>query len=231
MNILIIDDERLARQEMARQIGELLPCSNTLQASGATEARAILLEHPIDCVFLDLEMPGVHGMDFLPELNEMRVRVIIVTGYEKHAARSYDYTVTDYLLKPVEPARLAKALARLRNSGNEDEDSNLVLFNDQNHCWPVNLDDVRIVEASGSYVTIHTKSGSAIVLSRSMKEVQPMLGEGSFFKVNRSQIVRLDCLGSIRKLKGGGLAAELDGHDEIIFSRRQAAAFRARFRF
>ena len=87
-----------------------------------------------------------------------------------------------------------------------------------------------MIEASGSYVTIHTRSRAAIVLSRSLKEVQPMLNESLFIKANRSQIIRLDCLGSIRKLCGGGLAAELDGHGDIIFSRRQAAAFRARFR-
>jgi len=231
MNILIIDDERLARQEMTRQIGILLPSARTMEATCVSEARELLMDHSFDCVLLDLEMPGMHGMDFLPELSHMGTRVIIVTGYEKHALRSYDYMVADYLLKPVEQARLAKAFARLRNAGHATRDSDLVLFNDQNHCWPVKLSEVLIVEASGSYVTVHAKGRPAIVLSRNLKEVQPLLDDRFFIRANRSQIVRLDCLGSIRKLSGGLLSAVLDGHGDIIFSRRQAAAFRARFRF
>jgi two-component system LytT family response regulator len=231
MNILIVDDERIARFEMVRQIESLLPDAVTHQAEGVSAARAVLHKTRVDCVLLDLEMPGGHGMDFLPELNTMGVPVIIITGYGNFAVESYEHRVTDYLLKPVEPARLGKALAKIRREAPDAPAPDVVLLNDQNHCWPVSLSSVVMIEASGSYVTVRTTNGEDIVLSRNLKEVQQYLDERYFIRCNRSQIVRLEYLGAIRKMKGGGLVAEVNGGTVVTFSRRQAAAFRARFRF
>lgn len=231
MNILAIDDETLARKETSRQIIELLPAARVYEASNAAEARQILLNHRVDCVLLDLEMPGEHGMDLLPVIRHMSVPVIIVSGYDQYAARSYEFDVVDYLLKPVELSRLAMALARLPRPDAVEFSSKIVLFNDQKQCWPVKLSDVVMVEASGSYVVIHCKSGPAITLSRQLKDVSQLLDEHFFIRVNRSQIVNIGCLSSMRKLNNGKLIADLAGHGEISFSRRQAAAFRAKFGF
>jgi two-component system LytT family response regulator len=229
-SFLIVDDEELARKELHRPHGGLLPSFHGLEAANVQQAREILLGQQVDAVFLDLEMPGGHGIQFLPEVRAMGVPVIITTAHDHFAVNAFDGDAADYLLKPIETGRLARALARIRQPGRGPE-SGLVVLGDQSHCWPLQPEEIVLAESEGSYVTIHLKEGKPIVLTRSLRDIEHLLPENLFVRVNRSQIVQLACLRFIRRKDGGGFAADLTGHGPIEFSRRQAQAFRQRYGF
>jgi DNA-binding LytR/AlgR family response regulator len=197
-------------------------------AEEIASSRQMLAEHQFRAVFLDLEMPGGHGIGFLPELISMRIPVVLCTGFDNFAAEAFDHGVVDYLLKPFGSERLSRCLARLSQE-KSDSSSDVVLFGDQVRCWPVNLKEVVLVEASGSYVTIHTLSGKKFTLSKALKDVFALLNDRDFVQANRSQIVRLEFLESIKKEKGSLLSGYLKDGQAIKFSRRQAQALRERF--
>lgn len=229
---LIVDDEDLARAQLSRQIGELLPSFTSIEAANVRQARGLLLGNRVDAVFLDLEMPGGHGMTFLPEIRAMGIPVAITTAHERFAVEAFDGEAVDYLLKPIEHSRLARTLARLHKPGPEPETGRkLLVLGDQSSCWPLQPEEIIMAESEGSYVMIHLKDRKPILLTRSLKEIEHLLPESLFVRVNRSQIVQLHCLQLIRRRESGGFTADLDGHGAIEFSRRQAQAFRQRFGF
>lgn len=228
MNFLIIDDERLARAELRREISALLPSFHFVEASNVAQAREAILSHAIDGVFLDLEMPGGHGMGFVPELRSQGIPVVITTAHDRYALEAFDVDVADYLLKPIEQSRLVRAIAKMRKKEPKAGEG-LVVFSDQNHCWPIPLDDLIMAESEGSYVTLQVRNRKPIVLCRTLKDIETMLPEKDFIRVSRSQIVRLQCLRSIQRKEGGTFSAELEGGGTVVFSRRQAQAFRQRF--
>ena len=230
ISFLIVDDEELARAELCRQIGNLLPSFIGIEAGNITQAREILHTHQVDGVFLDLEMPGGHGMTFLPEIRAMGLPVVIITAHEHFAVDAFDRDATDYLLKPIEKSRLVRALSRIRKPDRPVENK-LIVLGDQSNCWPLHSDEIIMAESEGSYVMLHLKDRKPILLTRSLKDIEHLLNENHFVRVNRSQIVQLHCLKQIRRRDGGGFTAELDGHGTIDFSRRQAQAFRQRFGF
>ncbi|MEO5712023.1 MAG: LytTR family DNA-binding domain-containing protein [Luteolibacter sp.] len=230
ISFLIVDDEDLARAELCRQIGGLLPSFIGIEARNTNQARELLLSHRVDGVFLDLEMPGGHGMTFLPEIRAMGVPVVVVTAHENFAVDAFDGDATDYLLKPIEKSRLARALARIRRT-DKNLDSNLIVLGDQSNCWPLHSEEIIMAESEGSYVMLHLKDRKPILLTRSLKEIEHLLNDNLFVRANRSQIVQLHCLKQIRRRDGGAFTAELDGHGTIEFSRRQSQAFRQRFGF
>lgn len=171
-------------------------------------------------------------MAFLPEIRAMGIPVAITTAHERFALEAFDGDAVDYLLKPIEHSRLARTLARLRKPDPEPEtERKLLVLGDQSSCWPLQPEEIIMAESEGSYVMIHLKDRKPILLTRSLKEIEHLLPESLFVRVNRSQIVQLHCLQLIRRRESGGFTAELDGHGTIEFSRRQAQAFRQRFGF
>ena len=230
LTFLIAEDEDLARAELCRQIVGLLPTHTCLEADSIQRAREQLIRHRVDAVFLDLEMPGGNGMALLPEIRSMGVPVVVITAHERYAVDAFDGDVADYLLKPIEVARLARAMVRIRRHEREPENK-LIVLGDQSTCWPLHPDEIIMAESEGSYVMLHLKDRKPILLTRSLKDIQDLLHESQFVRANRSQIVRLLSLKQIRRREGGGFIAELEGHGTIEFSRRQSQLFRQRFGF
>jgi two-component system LytT family response regulator len=228
---LIVDDEEFARVELRRQLTKLIPAFNCLEASNLQEAREQLLGQRVNGVFLDLEMPGGHGMSFLPELKAMGVPVVLVTAHDRHAIEAYDSDVCDYLLKPIERLRLARALARM-SQPEDNHDRKLLVLGDQSGCWPMYMDEIILIETEGTQSRFHLKDRSPVLIPRSLKEIEQSLNFKHFVRVNRSQIVQLHCLKMISRREGSGnFESELEGHGMIEFSRRQSQAFRQRFGF
>ena len=228
---LIVDDEELARVELRRQLTSLVPSFTCLEAGNLQEARALLLDKRVDGVFLDLEMPGGHGVSFLPELQAMEVPVVLVTAHDRYAVEAYDGNVCDYLLKPIERPRLARALARIRQP-EVSHDRRLLVLGDQSGCWPMYMDEIILIETQGTQSLFHLKDRTPVLIPRSLKEVEQSLDLKQFVRANRSQIVQLHCLKMISRREGSGnFESKLEGHGMIEFSRRQSQAFRLRFGF
>jgi two-component system LytT family response regulator len=177
-------------------------------------------------------MPGGSGFDLLSQLEHLP-QVIFTTAHHEHAVRAFEVNALDYLLKPIEPARLADALARVRATVDPPDprstrDAPLQRLFVQNgpDCWFVPLRDVRLLTSEGNYVRLSWDSRQP-VMNRSLAALEPRLDPTQFFRANRHQIINLSFIDQIELGVNGRLHVELRGGPEVEISRRQSRLFKA----
>ena len=196
-------------------------------------------EHPRpDLIFLDIQMPGKTGFDMLSELDHAP-QVIFTTAYDEYALKAFEVNALDYLLKPVEPRRLADAVEKLKkhNGGTVERtynhaDPNTILGeNDQvfvkdgERCWFVKLAEVRLFESVGNYAKVFFGNNKPLIL-KSLNALEERLDDKVFFRANRKHIVNLRMIEKIEPYFNGGLLLELKGGEKIEVSRRQTVKFK-----
>ncbi len=237
MKALLIDDERLARGELRRLLADVTGIEVVGEAANAEQARAKLEELKPDLLFLDVQMPGETGLEFLESLEPPVPHVIFTTAYDEYAVKAFDLNALDYLLKPVDPARLENALDRLRERsgspageverpevlGPEDK----VFVREGDRCWFVEVKRIRLLESEGNYTRVHFDDAQP-QLFRSLNAMESRLDGRTFFRANRRQMINLQWIDKIEPWFSGGLLVELKGGAKVELSRRQAQAFRER---
>jgi len=235
MKAILVDDERLARRELRRLLLKHPHVEVIGEAANADDARALLFALQPDLVFLDVQMPGESGFDFLTKLDSIPV-VIFTTAFDQFALKAFEFGAYDYLLKPVEPARLAASLIRIsdretvRASNSEAieeplRESDQVFVRDGENCWMVQLAEIQLLESEGNYTRIHFK-GERVLLARSLNALEVRLDPKVFFRANRSQIINLRWVQSIQPWFSRGLRIKLRSGSEVEVSRRRSQQFR-----
>ena len=239
MKAIIIDDERLARTELRKLLQDFPEIEVVDEASNAEEGIQKIENHNPDLVFLDIQMPGKTGFDLLSELDHSP-QVIFTTAYDEYALKAFEVNALDYLLKPVEPRRLADAVEKLRrpHTGATPErigphmESNSILsehdqvfVKDGERCWFVKLSEVRLFESVGNYAKVFFGSNKPLIL-KSLNALEERLDEKVFFRANRKHIVNLRMIEKIEPYFNGGLLLELKGGEKIEVSRRQTVKFK-----
>ncbi|MCC6690850.1 MAG: response regulator transcription factor [Bacteroidia bacterium] len=236
MKAIIIDDERLARQELKNMLAVYNNINVVAECNNVDSAIKAVQEHNPDLLFLDIQMPGKNGFDLLQEIPELP-KIIFVTAFDDYAIRAFDINALDYLLKPVQPQRLAEALKRISEKNTEEhapksDDSTIVLDeNDQvfvkdgERCWFVKLSEVRLFESEGNYVRVYFDKNRPLIL-RSLNYLDERLNPKTFFRTSRKHIINLKWVENIENWFNGGLMAQLKGGDKVEISRRQAAKFK-----
>ena len=238
---IIIDDERLARNELKKLLQQHSDISIIDEASGVDEGiEKIDLSHP-DLIFLDIQMPGKTGFDLLAEL-EKAPRVIFTTAYDEFALKAFEVNALDYLLKPIDPQRLADAIQKLQteialeqasllgvNRGPLTE-SDQVFVKDGERCWFVKLADIRLFESVGNYAKVYFDTNKPLIL-KSLNALEDRLDERVFFRANRKHIINLHWIEKIEPFFNGGLLVELKGGEKIEISRRQSVKFKEMMSF
>jgi len=238
---IIIDDERLARNELKKLLQQHSDISIIDEASGVDEGiEKIDLSHP-DLIFLDIQMPGKTGFDLLAEL-EKAPRVIFTTAYDEFALKAFEVNALDYLLKPIDPQRLADAIQKLQteialeqasllgvNRGPLSE-SDQVFVKDGERCWFVKLADIRLFESVGNYAKVYFDTNKPLIL-KSLNALEDRLDERVFFRANRKHIINLHWIEKIEPFFNGGLLVELKGGEKIEISRRQSVKFKEMMSF
>ena len=236
MKALIIDDERLARNELRRLLAQHPEIEVAGEAADAAEARAGLAQLKPDLLFLDVQMPGDDGFALLESLEPPLPHVIFTTAYDEFAVKAFDVNALDYLLKPVDPARLAAGLQKLKGWGGAGgpaerparlapEDK--VFVRDGERCWFVPLKAIRLMESEGNYTRLHFDEVQP-QLFRSLNAMEERLDPRSFFRANRRQIINLAWIDRLEPWFSGGLLVYLKGGAKVELSRRQAQVFRER---
>jgi two-component system LytT family response regulator len=231
MKSLIIDDEPLARRELRRLLAEFPWVEIVGEAGDVVEAAARVEALAPDLLFLDIQMPGGSGFDLLSRLDHVP-RVIFTTAYDHHAVRAFEVNALDYLLKPIEPQRLAAALAKAR-SASEDRPAELrsgdilerLFVRDGMRCWFVPLREVSLLTAEGNYVRMLWGTERPL-LNRPLNTLEKRLDPKRFFRANRRQIINVDFIEGVELGIGGQLHVQLRGGPEVEISRRQARLFR-----
>ena len=229
MRALVVDDEPLARREMRRLLDAFPWVEVVGEAGNIDEARARIEELTPDVVFLDIQMPGGTGFDLLTQLDRIP-RIVFTTAYDQFAVKAFDVNALDYLLKPIEPERLATTLRKIQTTPlatPNDVPLEQLFIRDGPRCWFVPLREVSVFTAEGNYVRLLWGKERPL-LGRSLTALEEKLDPRSFFRANRSQIVNLDFIQQVEAGTGGRLHVQMRDGPEIEVSRRQARLFRAR---
>ena len=241
---IVIDDERLAREELKSMLSEFNEIEIIDEARNGEEGIDKINEIQPDLIFLDVSMPGMTGFEMLKKLENIP-HVIFVTAYDEFALKAFEVNALDYVLKPIDPARLAEAIEKLRQKEDGEYESenekvsreekkldttDRIFIKDGEKCYFVKLEEVRMLESDGNYVKIHFGKSRPLVL-RSLNSFEEKLDAGSFFRANRKFIINLDWIEKVENWFNGGLQVELKSGDKVEISRRQAIRFKEMFSF
>ncbi len=236
MKAIIVDDERLARNELRRLLSEFSEVEIVDEAANVDEGVEKIRQHDPDIVFLDIQMPGKTGFDLLEELDRAP-RVIFTTAYDEYAIKAFEFNALDYLLKPIEPARLAEAIKKITVEKKEDEELDLKLVNrqlkaddqvfvkDGDRCWFVKLEEVRLFESEGNYVRLFFRDQKPLIL-KTLNYLDERLDGRTFFRANRKHIINLKYIENIEPWLNGGLLVKMKDGKKVEVSRRQSIKFK-----
>ncbi|MFO0357954.1 MAG: LytR/AlgR family response regulator transcription factor [Sphingobacteriaceae bacterium] len=228
MKAIIVDDERLARNELKTLLAQHKEIEVIAECANAAEAKEKIDSLKPDVVFLDINMPGKSGLELVEEISALP-DVVFVTAYDEHAIKAFELNAFDYLLKPVQPQRLSETLKKLaekevvskgENTGPLDENE-LIFIKDGEKCWFVKLSDVRLFESEGNYVRVYFENNKPLIL-RSLNNLEARLNERQFFRASRKHILNLKWIASVETWFNGGLMVKLKDGKEVEISRRQA---------
>jgi DNA-binding LytR/AlgR family response regulator len=188
---LVVDDEPLARCVIKKYIADVPWLELVAECGNAREAATWLHAHGADVVFLDVRMPGLSGLDFLDALAE-RPLVILTTAYSEYALAGYDYSVVDFLLKPVSFERFMKAVNKLASrDGAQPTAKDFIFMRADRADHRVRFDEIRYLEAYGNYVKVHLDTGM-ILVAGTLTVMEQSLPSDRFLRVHRSFIVAMD---------------------------------------
>jgi len=205
---MAVDDEPLALELLEDNISKLPYLHLEASCSNAMEAIKVLQEKTIDLVFLDIQMPGLTGLQFIQSMTE-KPMIILITAYEKYALEGFNLDVIDYLVKPVSLERFVKAcnkaweLHQLKAKPKETTDNRLadyIFVNADYSLLKVVMDDIMWVEGLKDYIKIHLKSSAKAVITRmTMKGMEDMLPPDRFIRIHKSYIAAMGFISAVRK--------------------------------
>lgn len=234
---IIIDDERLARAEMRSLLSGFSEISIVGEAKNVDEAVSLIRLNKPDIVFLDIQLSNENGFDLL-ELVEKDFKLIFVTAYDEFAIRAFEANALDYLLKPVNPERLAKTLERITENDNRrrettlrklDYDDRLFLeIGERSRFLKINT--IKCICADGDYSNVFTDDGRKHLVTKPLKEWENRLPEQYFVRVHRSVIVNLDFIEKVETWFSRSYQIYLREMSEpLTVSRRYAAKLKLKF--
>jgi two-component system LytT family response regulator len=231
MKAMIIDDEPPARRELRRLLTGFPWVEIVGEAGNVDQAVEMVETLTPELLFLDIQMPGGSGFDVLTRLEDVP-QVIFTTAYDEHAVRAFKVDALDYLLKPIEPARLAEALGRARSSqaartARPDAILEQIFVRDGDRCWFVPLREVRLLTSEGNYIRVSWGKANPM-LGRALAALEQRLDPNRFFRANRRQIINLDFIESVELGVNGRLHAQLRDGPEVEISRRQTRVFKTK---
>jgi len=240
MRAIIVDDERLARNDLKRLLENFPSIEVVGEASNTDEASQLIEELQPDVAFLDIQMPGKTGFEWLEEWDGFLPEIIFTTAFDAFALKAFEVNALDYVLKPIELSRLSESIQKLESriqrpastekssSGNHFLSGNDQIFvKDGEKCWFVRLDRVRMCESMVNYVRLFFDDQKPLVL-KSLNSLEERLDPKLFFRCNRKHIVNLNFIDKIEPWFSGGLQVTLKGEkaEKIEISRRQSIRFK-----
>lgn len=231
MKAMIIDDEPPARRELRRLLAEFAWIEIVGEAGNVEQAAGLVETLLPDLLFLDIQMPGGSGFDLLDRLEHVP-EVIFTTAHDEHAVRAFEVDALDYLLKPIDPARLSEALTRVRTAHGQraprpDDVLEQIFVRDGERCWFVPLREVSLLSSEGNYVRL-SWGKTRPLLGRALTALERRLDPNRFFRANRQQIINLDFIDKVELGVNGRLHAQMRDGPEVEISRRQARLFKSK---
>lgn len=233
---LIVDDERLARKEMRRLLDEFDEISIVSEAENLSEAVEIIENEKPQIVFLDIQLSNENGFDLL-EKTEQNFNLIFVTAFDAYAIRAFEVNALDYLLKPVNPERLAKALERLNEEKTHEKtevrplefDDRIFLELGMRSIF-LKVKEISYINSAGDYSEIYTISGKKHLIEKPLREWEERLPEKHFLRIHRQTIINLEEIEEIETWFNRTFQVRLKNmRGKLSVSRRYAVKLKQKF--
>lgn len=230
-SVIIIDDERLAREEVKRSLGDFPEFAIVAEAKNYEEAKEKIDALKPELVFLDIQMPGRSGFDLLEALDEVP-QVVFTTAFNEYAAKAFDIEALDYLVKPLRKERFAIAIDRIKRRlgarvlQQDDAAEKQVFIKDGNKCFFVQLKDVYLIESADKYARLYFNDRK-VLIKRSLNQLEETLDSNIFFRISRNQIINTKYITQISSLDKGRLHVKLHKGEPLEVSFRQSVLFKS----
>jgi two-component system, LytTR family, response regulator len=235
LSALIVDDERLARQELRTLLAVHPEVEVRGEAASVDEAARHLAREQPDVIFLDIQMPGESGFDLFTRA-PVGARVVFVTAHDDHALRAFDVNALDYLLKPVAPARLAATIARLREDAGDERPVRRLEYGDfvflpvDGRSRFLRVNQIVSVAAAGDATVVTAADGTGGRVPRSLRSWEDRLPAKQFVRIHREALVNLQFVERIEEWSHEAFQVRLRGQPApLTLSRRYAARLKSRF--
>lgn len=233
---IIVDDERLARNELRNMLSSFDRIKIIAEAENVIEAVELIEKHKPDVIFLDIQMPGESGFDFVNKINT-KAKIIFVTAFNEFALRAFEVNALDYLLKPINPERLKSAIERLDDTAPDSAEKHDLSFDDRlfisinNEMKFIKIEDINCIIAAGDYSEINLNNGQKGLVLKSMREWETRLPGKYFCRIHRSTIINMEYVEKIEEWFNHSFRIYIKGIKEpLVMSRRYASKLKEKFR-
>ena len=232
---IIVDDERLARREMRRLLAEFDEIAIAGEAENLSEAERLIESEKPDIVFLDIQLAGESGFDLLDRVSQ-NFKLIFVTAFDAYAVRAFDVNAIDYLLKPVNPERLAKAIERLGDETSAPKVVKPLEFDDRifielgERSLFLKVCDISHIAAAGDYSEVFTRDKRKLLVEKPLRVWEERLPEKFFLRIHRQAIINLEEIEHLEAWFNRSFQVRMKGFAEALsVSRRYAAKLKSKF--
>jgi two-component system LytT family response regulator len=231
---ILVDDERLARKELRSMLAEHEIIDVVGEAETVAQAAELVHAKKPDVLFLDIQLPGETGFDLLEKINPA-CKVIFVTAFDAYAIRAFEVNALDYLLKPINPARLTQAIERLTSPTPaspvrplEYEDRLFIEVDERSRFLKVS--DIVVISAMGDYSQIYSSDGQKSLVLKPLKDWEERLPAKHFTRIHRSTIINVDYVERLESWFNRSYRIHIRQLAEpLVMSRRYAARFKTNF--
>jgi len=226
IKVILIDDERLAREELRRMLNAYPDFEIIAEAANADESVPLIVKHKPDLILLDIQMPGKSGFDLLETLQQVP-EVIFVTAYDQYAVKAFETNALDYVVKPVRAERFSKVVEKVKDKLSRVAPPQQQLFvKDGNKCYFIRLDEICLIESMENYARLYFRD-TTTYLKRSLNQLETELDPALFFRINRSQIINTNFIKHIEQAEDGRLNITLHDGKLLQVSERQSVKFKS----
>jgi two-component system, LytTR family, response regulator len=221
MRALVVDDEALARRNLTVLLRRDPDVASVTECASGQEAIAEIRRSKPDLVFLDVQMPECGGFDVLELLgSDLPPAVIFVTAYDEYAIRAFEAGALDYLLKPFDDARFARALTRAKDRlAHRSRPVERLAVKSRGRVLFINVSDIDWIEAASYYACLHV-GNETHVLRRTLSELEHDLGDAPFLRIHRSVIVNVERIRGLELQSHGEYEVVLQSNVRLRLSRR-----------
>jgi two-component system LytT family response regulator len=240
---IIIDDEPLAIESLALILKK--KCRDDVQVIATSNSpklgRSLIEEHQPDLVFLDVEMPGMSGIDLLKSFSNPAFHVVFITAFDAYAIEALRLSAIDYLLKPIEPDDITSVVAKIKTEIRKNENllsskiQNLEKLFAQTSISPesrigiamaekivfINISDILYCEASGVYTIIYLHDGKKMIASKTLGDFESQLSNHKFFRIHHSTLINLNYIKEFQRFNGGYVVMQNDAKLEVSHRKRK----------
>ena len=234
LSAFIAEDELFGREEIKHQLSVYDEILLVGEAANGIDAVKSIKELKPDLIFLDIEMPGLKGLEVMASISTIegyKPFIIIISAYDQYALKAFEYDVVDYLLKPIDTKRFSTAMARVLRYFSSMK-VNRISAKKGNRIFLIPVEDISCVTVEDTIVFIHSDGNSYSTTYRTLEEVEKELDSSNFFRTHRGFIVNLKKIREIKQADNGGMNLKVDGVEgmEIPVARSKAKEIKTIFK-